>query len=53
MNCDDFNDLPTVVSMNHTSGYIATSLIVLSVAVETNTNICSKPLGQPQVDKRG
>jgi hypothetical protein len=39
MNIDDLNNLPAVVSMNHTPGYIATSLIILSVAIETNTNI--------------
>jgi hypothetical protein len=33
MNIDNFNNLPAVVSMNHTSGYIATSLIILSVGV--------------------
>ncbi len=39
MNIDNLNNLPAVVSMNHTLGYIATSLIISSVAIETNTNI--------------
>jgi hypothetical protein len=39
MNIDNLNKLPAVASMNHTSGYIATSLIILLVAIETNTNI--------------
>ena len=31
--------IPAVVSMNHTSGYIATSHIISSVAIDIITNI--------------
>jgi hypothetical protein len=39
MNIDNLNNLPAVVSMNHTSGYIAASLIILPVAIKTNNII--------------